>query len=78
MEISLSIESNHVLVNSIWCSHIWAFHTLLKELYWTVSDCFVAGSWFVCVAYLWIVSRQFLCGPVVAYFYSLCMDYLLC
>ena len=47
MESPLSLESNHMLVNGIWCSHIWSFHTLFKELYWTVSDCFVACSWLV-------------------------------
>ena len=48
-------------------------------------DCFMTGSWPVCVDYLWIVflgsSEAGLWpsfSPVVACFYSLCMDYLLC
>ena len=59
MEKYLSLESNHILVNGIWSSHILAFNTLFKELYWIVYDCFVAGSWPLCVACLWIVSGYF-------------------
>ena len=55
MEKFLSLESNHMLVNGIWCSNIWVFHTLFKELYWTVFDYFVAVHG-LCV---WPVCRQF-------------------
>ena len=34
----------------------------------TVSDCFVAGSWPLCVAYLWTVLRMG-CGRVCGLFF---------
>ena len=39
-EISSSLKSNHILVNGIWCSQIWVFYALFKELCWTVSNRF--------------------------------------
>ena len=38
MERSLSLESNHMLVNGIWFSQLWVFYALLKEFFWTVSN----------------------------------------
>ena len=38
MESFLSLESNHMPVNGIWCSHLCFFYALFKELCWTVSD----------------------------------------
>ena len=32
MESSLSLESNHILINSIWFSQIWVFYALFNEL----------------------------------------------
>ena len=45
-----------MLVNGIWCSHIWAFHTLSKELYWT----FPTVLWLVHGLCPWSVCGQFL------------------
>ena len=32
MKISLSLEFNHMSVNGIWCSKLWVFPALFKEL----------------------------------------------
>ena len=46
-----------MLVNDIWCSHIWAFHNLFKQLYWTISDYFVACVCGLFVDSFWAVLR---------------------
>ena len=54
MERSLSLESNHISVNVIWCSQLLGFFMLFSKSYVRQSlidfmDYFVAGSWLVCV-----------------------------